>query len=193
MRITGGNARGILLDVPRDVGCLRPATDFLREAVFSSIGRAVQKSLVLDTFAGVGSYGLEALSRGADGCVFVEKSRSAVDAIEWNIKKVRKSTARNFTTKVLCQDIFVFAESCSAEFDVIFIDPPYNMVENRGSELLEIFSKFLKGSTTSRLIFEVPGSHKFEESCNVIELRRLGRTSNSRQPNAVIYGKKQHD
>jgi 16S rRNA (guanine966-N2)-methyltransferase len=189
MRISGGSARGILLDVPSGVEYLRPATDFLREAVFSSLGQIVRNALVLDLFAGVGSYGLEALSRGASGCVFVEKSRVAADAIDGNIKKVKKSAARSFTTKVLCQDVFVFVESCAAEFDIIFIDPPYNMAESRGDELLRIFLKFLKNSDNSRLILEVPGTHG---ACNVDgirELRRLGRRGNSRQPNALIYGK----
>jgi 16S rRNA (guanine966-N2)-methyltransferase len=190
MRITGGSACGILLDVPSGVEYLRPATDFLREAVFSSLGHMVNNAVALDLFAGVGSYGLEVLSRGGDGCVFVEKSRTAADAIVGNIVRVKKSAARNFTTKVLCNDVFSFAISCDAEFDMIFIDPPYNMVESRGNELLTLFSKFLKKSTDARLIFEVPGTYRFDETGDVMELRRLGRAGNARQPNAVIYGQK---
>jgi 16S rRNA (guanine966-N2)-methyltransferase len=190
MRITSGRARGILLNVPPDVEYLRPATDFLREAVFSSLGPRVYNAAILDAFAGVGSYGLEALSRGAEGCVFVEKNRAAVDSIEGNVKRVKKSAAGNFTTKVLCQDVFIFAESCSAEFDIIFIDPPYNMVETRGGDLLEIFSRFLKNSRDVRIVFEIPGTYKFGEFSDIVELRRLGHRRNSRQPNAVMYGKK---
>ncbi|MDR2778942.1 MAG: RsmD family RNA methyltransferase [Puniceicoccales bacterium] len=190
MRITGGKARGILLTVPIGVEYLRPATDFLREAVFSSLGIRTRKAFVLDLFAGVGSYGLEALSRGADACVFVENNHLAVDAMENNIKDVKKSTARNFTTKVFCHDVFTWAKTCDVKFDIIFIDPPYNMVENRGQELLAIFAQFLKPSEESRIVIEVPGSHKINIPNDIIEIRRLGRTGHSRQPNALIYGKK---
>ncbi|MDR1433470.1 MAG: RsmD family RNA methyltransferase [Puniceicoccales bacterium] len=190
MRITGGSARGILLDVPRGVEYLRPSTDFLREAIFSSMWQRTQRAFALDLFAGVGNYGLEALSRGAEACVFVEKSRLAADAIGNNLGKVRKSSARSFTAKILCQDVLVFAQSCTAEFDIIFIDPPYNVVEGGGSGLLAVFSKFLKDSADSRLIFEVPGSYDPGDVDGIVALKRLGRAGNSRQPNALIYGKK---
>ncbi|MDR2629268.1 MAG: RsmD family RNA methyltransferase [Puniceicoccales bacterium] len=190
MRITGGKARGILLTVPSGVEYLRPATDFLREAVFSSLGPRMQGTFVLDLFAGIGSYGLEALSRGADACVFVENNHLAADAIENNIKNVRKSAARNFTGKIFCQDVFLWAETCDVKFDIIFIDPPYNMVENRGQELLATFAQFLKSSEESRMVIEVPGLYKMNTPDGIVEIRRLGRIGHSRQPNALIYGKK---
>ncbi|MDR1401446.1 MAG: RsmD family RNA methyltransferase [Puniceicoccales bacterium] len=190
MRISGGSARGILLDIPRGVEYLRPATDFLREAIFSSLGQSVQNAFVLDLFAGVGSYGLEALSRGANACVFVEKNRRASDAIESNLRKVKKSTGRNFMAKVLCQEVFSFAETHATSFDIIFIDPPYNLIEALGMKCLQIFSKFLKDANTSRLVIEIPGLCSIGEVAGMIELRRLGRVGNSRQPNALIYGKK---
>ncbi|MDR1414043.1 MAG: RsmD family RNA methyltransferase [Puniceicoccales bacterium] len=190
MRITGGSARGILLDVPRGVEYLRPATDFLREAVFSALGKTVQNAIVLDLFAGVGSYGLEALSRGAKACVFVDKNRLASDAIESNLERVKKSAGRDFGSKVFCRDIFAFAETCSATFDIIFIDPPYNAMETLGMKCLQTFSRFLEDSNASRIVIEVPGSCKINAEPDIIELRRLGRKSNCQQPNAVIYGKK---
>lgn len=177
-----------MLDVPRGVEYLRPSTDFLREAVFSSLGQRTQRAFVLDLFAGVGSYGLEALSRGAEGCVFVDKNRSAADAMENNLRKVKKSSGRDFTAKIMCQDVLIFAKNCAAEFDIIFIDPPYNMAESHGVELLEVFSKFLKKSNDSKLVFEVPGAYKCGEVAGIVALKRLGRTGNSRQPNALIYG-----
>ena len=72
MRLTGGRARGIPLKAP-DEGT-RPATDQLREAVFSSLAARIPGARVLDLFAGSGSYGLEAWSRGADRVVFIEKN-----------------------------------------------------------------------------------------------------------------------
>ena len=189
MRVTGGSARGILFIVPDGVEYLRPATDFMREAVFSSLGRRVRNSVVLDLFAGVGGYGLDALSRGADACIFVEKNSIASEAIEKNIKNVQKSSNRKFSTKVFCNDVFSWAETLDTQFDIIFIDPPYNMIEQRGNGLLAMFSKHLKENETSRLIIEVPGKYNLETPKDLIFIKRLGRQGNSRQPNALIYGK----
>ena len=189
MRVTGGSARGILLIVPDGVEYLRPATDFMREAVFSSLGRRVRNSVVLDLFAGVGGYGLDALSRGADACIFVEKNSIASEAIEKNIKNVQKSSNRKFSTKVFCNDVFSWAETLDTQFDIIFIDPPYNMIEQRGNDLLAMFSKHLKENEISRLIIEVPGKYDLEIPEDLIFIKRLGRQGNSRQPNALIYGK----
>ena len=72
MRITGGLARGIILDVPKK-GEVRPATDFIRECIFGRLATAIQGAYVLDCFAGTGAYGLEALSRGAQYTCFLEK------------------------------------------------------------------------------------------------------------------------
>ena len=189
MRVTGGSARGILLIVPDGVEYLRPATDFMREAVFSSLGRRVRNSVVLDLFAGVGGYGLDALSRGADACIFVEKNSIASEAIEKNIKNVQKSSNRKFSTKVFCNDVFSWHETLDTQFDIIFIDPPYNMIEQRGNDLLVMFSKHLKENEISRLIIEVTGKYDLEIPEDLIFIKRLGRQGNSRQPNALIYGK----
>jgi 16S rRNA (guanine966-N2)-methyltransferase len=201
MRITGGNARGILLAVPRGIEYLRPSTDFLREAVFSSLGSKIHNAFVLDLFAGVGSYGLESLSRGAAACIFVENNHSVVEAIGENAKRVKKSSSRECTTKIFCRDVFAWATDFQSKFtdelekfDIIFIDPPYNMVECRGRELLNIFSKFLKNSDGARIVLEVPGHLKIDtatdgQSFQLVEMRRIGKTTGSRQPNALIYGK----
>ena len=90
MRITGGKARGINLTTGR-AAHVRPATDRMREAVFSSLGKAVESASVLDLFAGSGSYGMEALSRGAGSALFVEKHPQAVDALQRNLDAVLKS------------------------------------------------------------------------------------------------------
>jgi 16S rRNA (guanine966-N2)-methyltransferase len=161
----------------------------MREAVFSSLGRHVRNSVVLDLFAGVGGYGLDALSRGADACIFVEKNSIASEAIEKNIKNVQKSSNRKFSTKVFCNDVFSWAETLDTQFDIIFIDPPYNMIEQRGNDLLAMFSKHLKENEISRLIIEVPGKYDLETPEDLILIKRLGRQGNSRQPNALIYGK----
>ncbi|HTB63133.1 MAG TPA: RsmD family RNA methyltransferase, partial [Opitutales bacterium] len=94
MRITGGRARGIVLKIPQR-GELRPATDYLRQAVFSSLGPRVVGARVLDLFAGTGAYGLEALSRGAAHVTWVDANGSAITAIRANLAAVAKSMGHN--------------------------------------------------------------------------------------------------
>src|SRR5579871_6880774 len=93
MRISGGAACGIPLRVPTG-DAVRPATDGLRQAVFSSLGPRVAGALFWDLFAGSGAYGLEALSRGAAGGIFVEKKPRTAAHIRANLAAVDKSLGR---------------------------------------------------------------------------------------------------
>ena len=90
MRISGGKARGIPLRACKAPE-LRPATEANRERLFSSLGKAVINARILDLFAGTGSYGLEALSRGASRVHFVEKNRKVASALNQNLISVCKS------------------------------------------------------------------------------------------------------
>ena len=83
MRITGGIARGINLNLPNK-GEIRPATDYIREAVFSSLGDLPVDACVLDVFAGTGAYAFEALSRGAKSATLVDKNAAAGTAQKKN-------------------------------------------------------------------------------------------------------------
>src|ERR1041384_1110867 len=96
MRISGGAARGIPLTVPKG-DAVRPATDGMRQAVFSSLGARVVGARFLDLFAGSGAYGLEALSRGAAGGIFVEQNAKAAACVRQNIAAVCKSLGRDAT------------------------------------------------------------------------------------------------
>lgn len=189
MRISGGKARGILLDVPQDQEFLRPATDYLREAVFSHIARDIENKTVLDLFAGVGTYGLEAASRGAVCSVFVEKNKTAALAIHTNIKRVEKSMKRVFNSKVITQDVFEF-DPCDSQFDFIFIDPPYNMLETKSSEIIAKFLPVLANTREARIILEVPASFDLEPNELLFEVKRLGRKGKSRQPNVIVLARK---
>ena len=81
MRISGGAARGITLVTPKG-DATRPATDGMRQAVFSSIASRVPGAWFWDFFAGSGAYGLEAVSRGAAGGIFVEKNAKAAACVQ---------------------------------------------------------------------------------------------------------------
>ncbi|MDR0351615.1 MAG: RsmD family RNA methyltransferase, partial [Puniceicoccales bacterium] len=119
MRITGGMARSInLLSLEHKL--LRPATDFLRQAIFSSLGNIVIGKNFLDLFAGTGAYGLEALSRGASGGVFVEKNFSLKQILQKNIGAVSKSLAIDGSCcDVIIGDCLTFG--CQKKFGLIFI------------------------------------------------------------------------
>src|ERR1035438_5299822 len=90
VRISGGGARGIELAVPKG-DAVRPPTDGMRQAVFSSIAARIAGARFVDLFAGSGAYGLEAFSRGASGGTFVESSSRASACLRRNIAAVCRS------------------------------------------------------------------------------------------------------
>ena len=92
MRIIAGIAGRLAIKVPSAVA--RPTTDFVRQAVFSILGERVDNARVLDLFAGSGALGLEALSRGAATCVFVDEHRQAAQVITHNLTKSRLAGGR---------------------------------------------------------------------------------------------------
>jgi len=118
MRVIAGSAKGIPLRVPRRV--TRPTTDRLREALFSILGGRVPGAAVLDLFAGSGALGIEALSRGAGRCTFVEADRAACGMMRRNLEKARLAGGR-----VVCMDVFAALGRLEGSFDLILADPPY--------------------------------------------------------------------
>lgn len=136
MRIITGKAKGRRLDAP-DTPATRPVTDRVREAVFSMIGVWVEGADVLDLYAGSGSFGLEALSRGAASAIFVESGNRALEALRANIERVALGGAL-VTSKV--QD---FLEHSSGRFDLVFIDPPWDMPSSNLERDLKALDRLL--------------------------------------------------
>ena len=101
-------------------GEVRPTTDFVRQAVFSILGDRVNNAAVLDLFAGSGAIGLEALSRGAASCLFVEEDRRATTVITENLRATGLTGGR-----VVRADTFRHLPAERGSFDLIFADPPY--------------------------------------------------------------------
>ena len=120
LRVIAGKAGGLRLrSVPGDA--TRPITDRSKESLFNILSTDIIESTFLDLFAGTGSVGIEALSRGANFARFVDKQRLAVDTIRANIKTTRFSDC----SEVLHMDAFTHLERESdKEFDYIFIAPP---------------------------------------------------------------------
>jgi 16S rRNA (guanine(966)-N(2))-methyltransferase RsmD len=122
MRIIGGEARGRRLFIPGTFA-VRPTTDRIREAFFNIIGPVDGKTF-LDLFAGSGSMGIEALSRGAPEAVFVENSRALVDAIGKNLNSCGYTDKSEILTEDFIKAIQILRKR-SETFDVLFADPPY--------------------------------------------------------------------
>lgn len=122
MRIITGIAKGVRLQT-LEGEATRPTTEKIKEAVFSAIQFDIEGCRVLDLFAGSGQMGLEAISRGADSCMFIDASREAMEIVKQNATKTKffdrcrylVSDYRNYVRKAGGKD----------GFDLIFIDPPY--------------------------------------------------------------------
>lgn len=134
MRIVAGSRRGHRIAAPRGV-VTRPTSDRVREAAFALVG-PVDDARALDLFAGSGAMGLEALSRGARRCVFVERDRDACKVIERNLEKLRLTSA-----VVLCQDVLrTLREERSRRhaYDLVLVDAPYDEWETHEEALGEL-------------------------------------------------------
>ena len=121
IRITGGENRSRLLETPNTT-LTKPTMDKVRAAVFNALGDSVKNARVLDLFAGSGSYGFEALSRGAKDATFVDSSFEAIKAIKKNAANLDRENV-----EILNKDVLAFLEQNSQEFDIIFADPPYKL------------------------------------------------------------------
>jgi 16S rRNA (guanine966-N2)-methyltransferase len=121
MRVVAGELGGRRLVGP-DGTSTRPTTDRVREAIFNSLGSAglIEGALVADLYAGSGAVGIEALSRGADYCVFVERDRSALRALEQNIDTL----GLRDRASVIAGDVLSVLGAIDA--DIVFADPPYD-------------------------------------------------------------------
>lgn len=120
IRVCAGKYRSRRLETP--ARGVRPTTDFVKQAIFSTIPIDLAGTHVLDLFAGSGSLGIEALSRGSETVTFVDSSKLSAQTIEKNIQSL---SARD-QAKIIRSDVCSFVERCREEFDVIFMDPPYN-------------------------------------------------------------------
>jgi 16S rRNA (guanine966-N2)-methyltransferase len=133
MRVIAGTYGGRTLKAPPG-SATRPTSDRVREALFSILGARVQGARVLDLFAGSGALGIEALSRGASSAVFVDDAPAAVKAIRGNLDalgagaQVRRADALRFLGG---------ASADAAQYDLLFLDPPYRLADRLAGGLSE--------------------------------------------------------
>ena len=139
LRVISGTAGGLRLKSPKR-HALRPTQDRIRQVIFSSLAEQVPGARVLDLYAGTGSFGIEALSRGAASATFVEKEKEAVQCIRENLLHC------HLQGEVRPGDALAYLEGTPGDqFDLIFADPPY--IKSRGpledDPLLDKLAHFL--------------------------------------------------
>lgn len=128
MRVIAGTRGGRKLVAP-DTSSTRPVADRVKESLFSSIAAEIPGAVVADLFAGAGSFGIEALSRGAAEAVFVENGRKALAALRDNLESL------DLDGGVIALDVAKWDPD--RDFDIVFCDPPWPMGQDDLEETLE--------------------------------------------------------
>ena len=142
MRIISGNYKGKKILPPKDK-LTRPLKDLTKESIFNIIKHSkllevnLENSNILDLFSGVGSFGLECLSRGAAGVTFLESYKEVLTILKKNIKNLKQQGSSSIIEK----DIFAenTLKALNNKFDIIFMDPPYK--EKKLEDLLDTIIK----------------------------------------------------
>jgi 16S rRNA (guanine966-N2)-methyltransferase len=168
MRIIAGSAKGRPLKGPKGPKT-RPMMDRAKEAIFSMLGSSVVGARVLDLYAGSGSLGLEALSRGADGAVFVEWRREAARILRGNLDTV------GLGGTVVVEKVEDFLSRGRGAFDLVFVDPPYEVPLPSVQMVLEQLVRWLSDGATV-VVHRRAGSGEVagSEGLTVVDCRRYG-------------------
>ena len=166
MRVVAGEFRGRRLAAPRGART-RPTADRVREALFSILGE-VSGARVLDLYAGSGALGIEALSRGAESAVFVERDPRAVAAIERNLESL------GLRQTVLKQDAVRFMARGEGTFDLVFCDPPYDSASRLAGLLAEHLPEVT--SEDARIVTESDKRNPLELPFPLLTERTYGDT-----------------
>jgi 16S rRNA (guanine966-N2)-methyltransferase len=167
VRIVAGSFKGRRLHAPpgRET---RPTADRVREALFSILG-PLDGERVLDLFSGSGALGIEALSRGADGAVFVDSDRRAIEAITRNLDAVRAEA------QVHRRDALAYLRTASdGPFDLVFLDPPYSSASELAGPLSEALPAVL--TKDARIVSESDKRNPLNLTLPLVDERVYGHT-----------------
>ena len=123
MRVIGGEYRHRKLVYPESNKDIRPTKDRIREAFFSIVG-SIENKTFLDLYAGCGSMGIEAISRGASKSIFVDISKESLSYVKENISNLQLESKSEIYHKKDFDALEMFKET-NQKFDVIYLDPPY--------------------------------------------------------------------
>lgn len=168
MRVIAGTAKGVHLESPKD-GRIRPTLDRVRESLFNILAPRIPDARFLDLFAGTGANGIEALSRGAAFCEFIDSAREARTVIEANLVLAKVRERGSILACTLPQGLSELSEG----YDMVFADPPYEFDQHR--ELLARLGR--KGLLVAGgcVIVEHEVSNALEERVGSFTRYRLSR------------------
>lgn len=156
MRVISGSARGRRLKELQGMET-RPTTDKVKESLFNIIQFEIEGRKVLDLFGGTGQLGIEALSRGALHCTFVDQRREAAALMKENLKVCGLSDR----ARVVQGESLSFLSSCREKFDIIFLDPPYHT--DLMEKTLELVTKIDILSEYGIIICETMAQHQLPQ------------------------------
>lgn len=166
LRVTSGSLKGLKIDVPR-AEAVRPPLEMARQAIFNILGQDIEGWRVVDLFAGSGIMGIEALSRGAEFALFVEKERASSAVISANLEKARMSKK----SQVVSADAFATARYLRGVkgIDAVFLDPPFAMIRSaqsleRVKGLIDALFESPALKTEAIVVLRIPGEVPFEWS-----------------------------
>lgn len=138
MRVIAGSARGIRLTALPGEEITRPTIDRVKESMFSSVQFLVEGADVLDLFAGSGQLGIEALSRGARRCVFIDQDKGACDVVRQNLRAAGLSGKASVTQTQALH----YLSTAREPFDLVLMDPPYR--QGTVAQLLPLVARVVK-------------------------------------------------
>jgi 16S rRNA (guanine(966)-N(2))-methyltransferase RsmD len=172
LKVSGGTLKGRTIKTPKGTDT-RPTSGITRESIFNIIKNKVSKAFILDLYSGSGSFGIEALSRGADFCVFTENSKEPLRCIKENIQKLNLEKNSSLLKKTLPQDLKTIISE--KNFDIVFLDPPYskNLINSTLKELKSF--PFIDNKTT---IIAEHSKHEFPDPSvfEIIDTRKYGKS-----------------
>ena len=177
MRIIAGIFRGKKIIQPKD-NRTRPLKDLVKESIFNIIHHSnklpvkIENSLILDLFSGVGSFGLECLSRGAKFVTFVENYKEVLVILNKNLKNLKLINNYEILEKDILNNLDL--NSFKKKFDIIFLDPPY-----KEKNIFEIINKIIDQNILNKNGLIVIHRHKneidkFPEKLKIIEEKKYG-------------------
>tara|TARA_B100001063_G_C16682772_1_gene512706 strand:- start:171 stop:731 length:561 start_codon:yes stop_codon:yes gene_type:complete len=178
MRIISGKFKGKKLNQPKDK-FTRPLRDLVKESIFNVIEHSnkininLEKSNILDLFSGSGSFGLEAISRGAKECIFVDNYTNAFEVLKSNIKNLKCETFCKYNN-LDCFNYIENIQNKELKLDIIFLDPPYK--EEKINLLIEriLYKNILNKDGLIIIHRHKKDDLKLTNKLNIIDLRLYG-------------------
>lgn len=175
MRIIAGRAKGRKLLSPKGM-VTRPTLDRVKEAMFNIIQNSVPEAVALDVFAGTGSLGLEAVSRGAKKCYLIDKSAITYPILEQNVKSL-KFERECETLNMDSYEALRYFASKKKDFTLIFIDPPY--AKEMIPPAVDIISKNRLLAPNGIIVTKIDSREKIYEGndmISIVDYRKYGKT-----------------